>query len=140
MPADPRAPQWDARQPLQGAPRGLNRQVGVLVGPPFHHHGLNATYVDISRETPIVSTDMWGTCYPAAETEKHARAAFEKTIAELDGLIAHLTAHRDRLIADLASLPDREFGQQPAPLDLPEAMPAVPPAPKFVDVPLPLEA
>jgi hypothetical protein len=129
-------PQWDAREPLGGAPSALGRQIGVLVGQPFRHVGLNATYVDISRETPRLNTDTWGSCYPVAETERHAREAFDQTIAELDALIAHLTAHRDRLSTDRAGLPSREFGQEPVSRDLSSREPAAPPA--VVDVPLPL--
>jgi hypothetical protein len=48
-------PQWDASESLEGTGT-LNRRVGVVVGRPFHHHGLNATYVDIERETPPVGS------------------------------------------------------------------------------------
>lgn len=129
--------QWDATQPLEGAPPALNRRVGVTIGQPFHHVGLNATYVDISRETPRLNTDTWGNCYPAVDTEQHAREAFDQAIAGLDALIAHLAAHRGRLAADRASLPSREFGQQPVSRDLLSAEPAAPCPPAVVDVPLP---
>lgn len=130
-------PQWDAREPLEGAPPALGRQVGVLIGQPFHHVDHNATYVDISRETPRLNTDTWGNCYPATETERHACAAFDRTIADLDALIGHLTAHRNRLAADRASLSSREFGQQPVSRDLAAPEPVAPRPPAVVDVPLP---
>jgi hypothetical protein len=102
-------PQWEATQPLDSAPKGLNRRVGVVVGRPFHHHGLNATYVDISRETPVVNTNTYGNSYPVTDVEQEARSAIEDTIVDLDRLISHLTEHRARLAADLVSLPNRTF-------------------------------
>jgi hypothetical protein len=132
-------PQWDARQPLAGTPEGLGRKIGVLVGQPFHHHGLNATYVDISRETPRLNTDTYGNCYPIEETAEQARVAFEETIGELDALIAHLVAHRERMAADVARLPDHDFSSR-----LPEqasrqagAVVQGRSTPAVVDVPLP---
>lgn len=102
-------PQWEATEPLGGAPKGLNRRVGVTVGRPFHHHGLSATYVDVQRETPTVNTATWGNCYPVTDIEQHARSAFEDTIADLGQLISHLSEHRERLATELASLPNRKF-------------------------------
>lgn len=131
-------PQWDARQPLQSAPSGLGRQVGVLIGQPFHHVGLNATYVDISRETPRLNTDTWGNCYPAVETEQHAREAFEKTIADLDKVIGELTDHRTRLAAALTDLPGRDFATAPPLRELPMSM-ATPSPAGVVDVHLPFD-
>lgn len=132
--------QWDASKPLEGAPPRLNRRVGVVIGKPFHHHGIGATYVDITRETPTMNTISYGRGYPVAETGQHARSAFGKTVAELTVLIDHLTMHRDRLVADLASLDDREWTLVPADaeerhVDLPASAPS---SPDVVDVELPM--
>src|SRR5688572_18983492 len=102
-------PQWEATEPLDGAPKHLKRCVGVTVGRPFHHHGANATYVDINRETPVVNTNTYGNCYPITDLKTQAASAFEDTIAELDALIAHLAAHRERLAKELDSIPGRDF-------------------------------
>ncbi len=131
-------PQWDTRQPLDGAPRGLSRQVGVVVGRPFLHHGANATYVDIERETPIVNTEAWGNCYPVEEQRGRAEEMLNQTIADLDRLIWHLAGHRDRLKVELGTMPDREFIE-----DIPEPVAAEAPAgtpPVVVDVHLPESA
>ena len=102
-------PQWDARQPLQDSPSWLDRRVGVAVGHPYHHHGLGAVYVDIDRDTVTVNTASSGGRYPVAETARQVRVAFEETIRDLDKVIAHLTAHRDRLVAELTSVAGRDF-------------------------------
>lgn len=130
-------PQWDATEPLVDGPRNLNRRVGVTVGRPFHHHGLNATYVDIERETPTVNTTTWGNCYPVEEARNLAREYFESTISDLDRLIWHLAGHRDRLKAELDSLPEREFQLDVPVKNASEVPPAMTVSPAVVDVRLP---
>lgn len=128
-------PQWDATLPLAGAPGTLDRRIGVVVGRPFHHHGLNATYVDVERETPTVNTTTWGNCFPLDEVRDRTREAFTATISDLDRLLWHLAGHRDRLKAELDSLPGREFQEAiPAVTDEP---PALAIAPAVVDAHLP---
>lgn len=130
--------QWDATQLLQGAPANLGRRIGVTVGIPFHHRGADAIYVEVHRDTPRVNTTTWGNCYPVAEVGDRTREAFNSTIAELDELICHLMEHRDRLKAELETLPKRVFMEAipvPAPIEEPvEAVPAM------VDVHLPESA
>jgi hypothetical protein len=82
--------------------RTSSGMIGVLASQPFHHHGLNAPYVDISRETVTVNTASYGRCYPVEQADAQLRSATEDTIADLDKVIAELTAHRDRLAAELS--------------------------------------
>lgn len=75
----------------------LDRQIGVLASRPFHHHGANASYVDISRETLHINTRTYGNCYPEDAAEVEIRRATQDTIDDLDQVIAELVEHRDRL-------------------------------------------
>lgn len=111
---------YDSREPLKCcAYPNLGRQIGVLADNPFHHQGLNADYVDISRETPFVNTRSYGTCYPIKSTDAEVRRATEVTIADLDRIIAELAEHRERLARELArnhfngDCVDRATPQQP---------------------------
>ncbi|WP_280454822.1 hypothetical protein [Nocardia brasiliensis] len=99
---------YDSRKRLEACEfPHLNRQVGVFTGSPFHHRGLGAEYVDVSREIVVVNTATFGTCHPVAEVAAAVRADTASTIANLDGLIVELTAHRDRLVAELTRLADQ---------------------------------
>jgi hypothetical protein len=93
-------------QPLRccAYPR-LDRQIGVLASRPFHHHGLNASYVDISRETLHINTCTYGNCYPEETAAAEIRRATQDTIDDLDRVIVELVEHRDRLKETIA-----EFG------------------------------
>lgn len=105
-------PYWiyDTCKPLENADPALHRRIGVLASKPFHHLGLNAMYVDVHRETVTVNSKAYGNCYPAEEGGKRIRVATEATIADLDRVITELTAHRDRLTAELRG--DRKAEQQ----------------------------
>lgn len=99
---------YDNRKRLEGCEfPHLNRQVGVSASQPFHHFGLGAEYVDVNRETVVVSTATFGTCYPVETAAHQVRTFTESTISDLDGLIVELTAHRDRLTAELQALEPR---------------------------------
>lgn len=91
---------YSSLQPLKccAYPR-LDRQIGVLASRPFRHHGLNASYVDISRETLHINTATFGNYYPAETTEAEIRRATQNTIDDLERVIVELTEHRDRLKA-----------------------------------------
>ncbi len=95
---------YSSLQPLRccAYPR-LNRQIGVLASRPFHHHGLNASYVDISRETLHINTSTYGKCYPEGAADAEIRRATQDTIDELDRVIDELTEHRDRLAVELSA-------------------------------------
>jgi hypothetical protein len=107
--ADPARYQLDARAPLTVADPALHRHVGVTVGQPFHHHGMNAVYVDVDRETVRVNTDAYGTCYPVGSTGTAAEEALSRTVAELDAVIAELAGHRARLATQLEVLDAMEW-------------------------------
>lgn len=93
---------YDSRQPLDSCEfPELHKRIGVLASPPFHHHGANATYVDVSRETLRVSTGSYGSCYPVEDAAGEVERATRDTIADLDKVIADLTGHRDRLRREL---------------------------------------
>lgn len=93
---------FDSRMPLKCCEfPALERKIGVLASQPFHHHGLGAEFVDISRETISVTTKTYGRCYPSGSATGEIRRAAQHTIDDLDAVIAELTAHRDRLRATL---------------------------------------
>jgi hypothetical protein len=96
---------YDSRAPLERAapPLARSRYIGVLASKPFHHHGMNAPYVDIQLETVSLRTETYGNCYPAETFHEEIRRATTRTIADLDAAIAELTAHRDRLSATLGT-------------------------------------
>lgn len=96
---------YDSRERLEGCEfPHLNRQVGVSASQPFHHYGLGAEYVDVHRETAVINTATFGTCYPVETAAQQIRTFTESTISDLDKLIVELTAHRDRLTAELKTL------------------------------------
>jgi hypothetical protein len=102
------ASRWvlDTRAPLECCRHpSLHRQLGVLASAPFHHHGLNAEYVDVSGETVTVNTVAFGTCYPSGEVDAKVREFTGQIVADLNKVITELTAHRDRLAATLAVSP-----------------------------------
>lgn len=98
--------QYDSRELLKDRD---DRSIGVLVSAPFHHHGLKATYVDVSRETVTVSSATYGNCYPSKDVRDQACSATEQTIADLDAVIAELAGHRDRLRAELSAIVERTW-------------------------------
>jgi hypothetical protein len=92
---------YDSRAPLECSAHPLRRKIGVLASAPFHHYGLNASYVDVQLETVSIGSGTYGNCYPAETAEQEIRRATERTIADLDKAITELTAHRDRLTETL---------------------------------------
>lgn len=89
---------YDSRALLEcSAHPHLHRKIGVLASTPFHHHGLNAPYVDVQRDTVSIWSSTYGNCYPAETADEEIRRATTHTIADLDNVITELTAHRDRL-------------------------------------------
>jgi hypothetical protein len=93
---------YDSRRPLTTCEfANLSRQVGVLVHTPFHHAGLNREMVDVSYEIPTHNTRTFGHCYALAEWPKKAKENTARIVAEIDRQIAELTAHRERLAAEL---------------------------------------
>lgn len=104
--------QYDSRHRLDTQdpnPHGRERTLGVLVSTPFHHHGLNATYVDLCYDTITISTATYGNSYPAGEVQHRAKAMTQSVIDDLNATIAELTAHRDRLTGELQTIDDRPW-------------------------------
>lgn len=82
----------------------LGRKIGVHAGTPFHHHGMDATYVDIIRETISVNTETYGNSHPVGTLTEAVAQATQATIDDLDGVIRELTIHKGRLCRELIEL------------------------------------
>lgn len=102
--------QYDSRQRLGARnPNATERSLGVLASAPFYHYGLKAPYVDLSRETIAIGSVSSGSYYPAGEVKARTQLMTQAVIADLDKVIAELTAHRDRLAAELPTIAQRRW-------------------------------
>ena len=95
---------YDSRAPLECAEHPhLHRTIGVRASVPYYHRGMNASYVDIQRDTISIWGSAAGGSYPSETAEEEIRSATTRTIADLDTVITELTAHRDRPAAALGT-------------------------------------
>lgn len=97
-------PLHDSRRPLANVEAGsIPRSIGVLVSGPFWNHGLERRMVDVERETVAVNSRTFGNMCAVERAEQVVREATQRTIEDLDRVIADLTQHRERLAGELAA-------------------------------------
>lgn len=97
--------QYDSRKQLVTCEfPSLQRQIGVVASNPFDHAGLGGKYVDLFYERVSVNTATFGNPYPEAEWKAQALDMTKTIIKNLDDVIAELTQHRERMIAEAHKL------------------------------------
>lgn len=97
--------QYDSRQPLNTRkPRPSWPKLGVLVSAPIRRPDDGQMSVDITWETVKMVTNVYGVNGPPSTAAREVRHATERILTELDAAITDLTAHRERLRAELETL------------------------------------